>query len=112
MMPKDKWQGVIAKARGWIDKGSPGFADANYCRYTAPDGSLHKELPNYLRDLNAMHRAEDLLTDEQWPEYREHLRTVVLGPTRMTSDWCKADLHATAEQKAEAFIRTLFPEDL
>jgi hypothetical protein len=58
-------------------------------------------------DLNAMHEAEKVLNDEQWLEYREELRNVVLGGIRMVSQWCKADLHATARQRAEAFLRTL-----
>jgi hypothetical protein len=64
-------------------------------------------IPDYCNDLNAMHEAEKVLNDEQWPEYREELRNVVLGGIRMVSQWCKADLHATARQRAEAFLKTL-----
>jgi hypothetical protein len=64
-------------------------------------------LPDYLNDLNAMHDAEKVLTDDQWPIYRDEIRLVVLGPIRMVSDWCKSDIHATATQRAEAFLRTI-----
>ena len=66
-----------------------------------------RHIPNYLNDLNAMHEAEKVLTDDQWPIYRDEIRLVVLGPIRMVSDWCKSDIHATASQRAEAFLRTI-----
>jgi hypothetical protein len=50
---------------------------------------------------------EKVLTDEQWPIYREEIRTTVLGEIRLVSQWCKADMHATAPQRAEAFLKTL-----
>jgi hypothetical protein len=64
-------------------------------------------VPDYLNDLNAMHCAEEMLADDQWVEYRENIRTVVLGPVRYVSQWCKADIHSTAAQRAEAFLRTI-----
>jgi hypothetical protein len=67
----------------------------------------YDSVPNYCNDLNAMHEAEKVLNDEQWLEYREELRNVVLGGIRMVSQWCKADLHATARQRAEAFLKTI-----
>jgi hypothetical protein len=66
-----------------------------------------RHIPNYLNDLNAMHCAEEMLADDQWVEYRENIRTVVLGPVRYVSQWCKADIHSTAAQRAEAFLRTI-----
>lgn len=66
------------------------------------------DLPDYLNDLNAMHDAEKALTVQQWPRYREELRTAVLGVVYgSVSQWCKADLHATAAQRAEAYLRTI-----
>lgn len=63
--------------------------------------------PLFATNLNAMHDAEEMLTDDQWVEYRENIRTVVLGPVRYVSQWCKADIHSTARQRAEAFLRTV-----
>lgn len=97
---------AIAHKCGWNRahkriKGYPTWehADGRRCTLT--------QLPNYFNDLNAMHEAEKTLTDEQWYEYREHLRTVVLGKIRYVSQWCKTDIHATASQRAEAFLRTI-----
>ena len=90
---------AIAEACGWkTDK--RGFG------WLSPRGYYASE-PDYLNDLNAMHDAEQVLTDDQWPIYRDEIRLVVLGPIRMVSDWCKSDIHATASQRAEAFLRTI-----
>jgi hypothetical protein len=64
-------------------------------------------LPDYFNDLNAVHELEKMLTDEQWLEYREELRTIVIGKIRLVSQWCKADLHTTAAQRCEALGQTL-----
>jgi len=56
-------------------------------------------LPDYLNDLNAMHEAEKVLTDKQWEEYGDYLEKMI-NPV-------KGCLHATAAQRAEAFLRTL-----
>jgi len=52
-----------------------------------------------LNDLNAMHEAEKVLTDDQWDDYRERLEGL---------DWRL--VNATAAQRAEAFCRVMFPE--
>ena len=57
---------------------------------------------DYFNNLNAVHELEKVLTDEQWLEYREELRTFSLGPIRLISQCCKADIHATASHRAEA----------
>lgn len=54
------------------------------------------DCPNFCSDLNAMHDAEKTLDEEQWHDYVEHV-----GGT-----WEQA-MHATARQRAEAFLRTL-----
>lgn len=54
------------------------------------------DLPDYLNDLNAMHEAEKLFTqNERSAEYVHHLNS-------MCCIW-----HATAAQKAKAFLLTL-----
>jgi hypothetical protein len=68
-----------------------------------PDDSfpitIGADVSDYLSDLNAMHEAEKVLTDEQDREYRGKL-VEVCGSL--------ADaLCATAAQRAEAFLRTL-----
>jgi hypothetical protein len=67
-----------------------------------------KVLPDYLNDLNAMHEAEKVLkNDEQLERY-----WVLLVPICDPKDDCGANsrwicAHATAAQRAEAFLRTL-----
>jgi len=61
------------------------------------------DLPNYLNDLNAMHAAEKTLWNRNdWSacKYQEMLQTRVMA----TESWT---WHATAAQRAEAFLRAL-----
>jgi uncharacterized protein (DUF488 family) len=59
-------------------------------------GNAYQYLPNYCTDLNAMHRAEGVLTKEQTDEYIALLFDATYEATL-----------ATARQRAEAFLRTL-----
>ena len=52
--------------------------------------------PSYTTDLNAMHEAEMVWTADQWYKYDS------LMPLRDPQK-----IHATARQRAEAFLRTL-----
>jgi hypothetical protein len=80
----------------------------NIEEYRMEEGDINTApLPAYFNDLNAVHELEKVLTDKQWLEYREELRTVSLGPIRLVSQWCKADIHATATQRSEAIGKTL-----
>ena len=67
-----------------------------------------RHIPNYLNDLNAMHEAEKVLTDEQDLEYSEALEQVVEGRfvTNNAEDMRRLR-SATASQRAEAFLRTI-----
>lgn len=68
--------------------------------------------PNYLSDLNAMHSAEATLdpiqpenTDEvsrSWDEYETTLHHICED-----DDPKHSEIHATAAQRAEAFLRTI-----
>lgn len=65
-----------------------------------PAGKGLTQVPDYLNDLNAMHEAEKVLfVRNDWSrcDYEQTLKA-------MTSSWC---WHATAPQRAEAFLRTL-----
>jgi hypothetical protein len=55
---------------------------------------------DYCSDLNAMHEAEKVLTREQINAFCEKL-----FPTNYCGVWWS--IHATARQRAEAFLRTL-----
>jgi arabinogalactan endo-1,4-beta-galactosidase len=48
-------------------------------------------------DLNAIHEAEKMLNNEQWVAYGKELSRLKVFPM----------VHATARQRAEAFLKTL-----
>jgi hypothetical protein len=60
-----------------------------------------KDLPDYLNDLNAMHEAEKVLGEPLCYAYVDQLPRHYSGRTNF------ALAHATAAQRAEAFLRTL-----
>jgi len=63
-------------------------------------------LPNYHGDLNAMHEAEKGLTETQQTEYMRQLHFNARSPGNyLLRDFDCA--HATASQRAEAFLRTV-----
>ena len=67
-----------------------------------------ENLPDYLNDLNAMHGAEKMLTDEQDLEYSESLEQVIGARFNSNNGEDMRRLRsATAPQRAEAFLRTL-----
>lgn len=92
---------AIAEACGWRCTAS--FKEAFAC-WVRPDGMDHQTewLPDYLNDLNAMHGAEKVLTEEQWTDYYDNLLD-----TTKPSFVLRDITHATAAQRAEAFLRTL-----
>lgn len=56
----------------------------------------------YCTDLNAMHEAEKILTELQCTFFRTNLRERLESHSASRFIW-----HATARQRAEAFLRTL-----
>lgn len=68
--------------------------------------ALPKEPPAYLTDLNAMHEAEKVLTEAQQKDYAHRLHPTPRRPYEFLSDDFDM-LHATAAQRAEAFLRCL-----
>ncbi len=68
------------------------------------------DVPNYPADLNAMHEAEKVLTDEQHKKFRWELRCIIaIGASTITEleKDDRAFTSATARQRAEAFVSTL-----
>ena len=98
---------AIAEACGWTAT----VDDDQFWRATRADGSMTSDLwcsmssvwnvgiPDYLNDLNAMHEAEKVLTNEQLEVYCNILHKPNHGVY-----WA---IHATAAQRAEAFLRTI-----
>ena len=80
--------------------------------------SIYRDLiPDYLNDLNAMHEAEKfILSTDMYIQYVNYLfrsvglnRTYYMGatPEVFPADRQFAVFHATASQRAEAFLRTI-----
>lgn len=75
--------------------------------------SYGKRIPDYLNDLNAMHEAERVLIKSgKWEAYKiEIWKIFTSSPQFVERETGKLygadDIHATAAQRAEAFLRTL-----
>jgi hypothetical protein len=86
-MTDEQINAAIAEACGWI---------AHSLWHTA------KDIPSYCTDLNAMHKAEKMLTEIQCKFFRTFLYEKLTDEPASRYIW-----HATARQRAEAFLRTL-----
>lgn len=108
-MDKEKQRIKIAEVCGWR-------LFSSFLNLWAPPGHIVEydcdayPLPDYLNDLNAIHKAIRILTDAQRIIFRTHLTKVWTwnynsrcGHFPNHDDSC----NATAEQRAEAFLRTL-----
>lgn len=100
---------AIAEACGWTILETP-IDDHGYASYAKdPNGCPCPGIPDYCRDLNAMHEAEETLELQDAGRYADDLRDVVLLRTRLP--WVDAGsfahIYATARQRAEAFLRTI-----
>jgi hypothetical protein len=90
---------AIAEACGWIWHGDASWTKDPNNFYWKKDHLNYRTLPDYLNDLNAMHEAEKVLNEKQ-----DHIMNDTLW------DMCEGRKylwHATASQRAEAFLRTI-----
>jgi hypothetical protein len=101
---------AIAEACGWIVKSKGSFTFVYPPNKTTGNGyqvndimhpKIIRLLPDYLNDLNAMHEAEKTLTPTQQNDYCFTIMDI------QNSGGGFARLHATAAQRADAFISTL-----
>lgn len=99
---------AIAEACGWKNADHPDVmkfkqgwtTPEQWCMNPKGVLRLNHDRPDYLNDLNAMHEAEaSLFGRNDWSASK--YETLL---TRMTSSWA---WHATAAQRAEAFLRTI-----
>jgi hypothetical protein len=75
-----------------------------------PTGATVDRVPNYCKDLNAMHEAEKTLDYEQADDFWDCLCDATAEENDVQANpfpWRFARTHATARQRAEAFLRTL-----
>ena len=89
--------GAIALSLGWTELRPTHFSEVHDLMGKAPNGRIML-VPRWSSDLNAMWELEDRAGDI-WDKYREKLKEIVFsGPSFMSI------IHATAEQKARAFL--------
>ena len=109
---------AIAEACGWTEIEPCTCCDGVSRGYSPTPGAHKKHFPDYLNDLNAMHDAEEILDASQCAEYARQLMkhhptycvTVLdnrFAPTEEIAYETYQLLHATASQRAEAFLRTI-----
>ena len=98
-MTAEAQQIAIAEACGWTP--SP---NGQYTRCPSGLNGPFIECPDYLNDLNAMHGAEMTLDELQRCQFCDKLFRVLVSGDGVT-EFDK--IHATAAQRAEAFLRTI-----
>jgi len=102
-MSPEEQQIAILKAMGWTE--DEPWLDGRRCfvRADSNSGWDFNDLPDYINDLNAMHEAEKILNTpihmqkNAWNNYKGILEDVTKG----------SSFHATASQRAEAFLKTI-----
>jgi hypothetical protein len=104
MMNKEEQRIAIAEACGWKDCHESENWAATIGTLHEVNGNQYALLADYLNDLNAMHEAEKILTENQLDYYAEWLKdgNSSGGFPSQLCHW-----HATAAQRAEAFLKTL-----
>lgn len=106
---------AIAEACGWKLQGSPEHQKATegwqfgHTFAINPSGELvsHNSIPDYCNNLNAMHEAEKVLRKKRVRSYALTLAQVLDTSPTVDLDDQFLNIHATARQRAEAFLRTL-----
>lgn len=110
-MTPDQQRIAIATACGWTDirrqRLYAGDQDLWGNKLIGSDNCRNR-LPDYLNDLNACHEMEQVLTEKQQRDFCFRLLLKLVDGS-LTSDLNDhfIFLHATADQRAEAFLRTL-----
>lgn len=115
---------IIAEACGWeIENYGPKGYESLYWRLRKPNGEVIRNteectgeewsrtifshlVPRYTKDLNAMHEAENVLTDRNQRYQYFYVELPRFWNPRQHSE-LETVASATARQRAEAFLRTL-----
>jgi len=110
MTPTEQ-QIAIAEACGWRlieDKYKDGTSAGK--SWVSPDG-IGRNLPDYVNDLNAIHEAEKTLNEDQQYDFAWNLDNItpdfVSQGDGINWEVVFALAHATASQRAEAFLHTV-----
>ena len=90
---------AIAEACGWKKIGPKGFGSTMIVGASPNDPAWpFTDIPDYLHDLNAMHEAESVIHRVMRAQYIEYIAQQTGGDYFSVA-------HATAAQRAEAFLR-------
>lgn len=105
---------AIAEACEWKSSPDEFYADGLHWTHPAMGQCATCDLPNYCADLNAMHEAEEGLFKSKPGYYERFWLTTMQDVLGWESDVGVIDkrqaceiAHATARQRAEAFLRTV-----
>ena len=98
---------AIAEACGWKWHGEATYGGTQRNGWWKDDNYSFHGIPDYPTDLNAMHEAEKVLTDEQYINYGKALVLAGMGQNRTDAEASRATLSATAAHRAETFLRIL-----
>jgi len=94
---------AIAEACGWKDvKNVATKRETPIIKGITPDGKWSAVIPDYINDLNVMHEAESLFFLQLVEKKHWLTLSEVMGNGLQVGHW-----HATAAQRAEAFLKTL-----
>ncbi len=98
-MNKQEQRIAIAEACGWHSS----TCDINNALQEIEGKWWALTLPDYLNDLNAMHKAEKVLDQMQARTYADHL-----ADSEQDGTWAGCHMWSqTAAQRAEAFLRCI-----
>jgi hypothetical protein len=107
-MTTDQQRIAIATACGW--KEIDGLSAGGLIGRTPGKICSFDFLPDYLNDLNACHEMEKVLTYEQAEIFEDELCDIAKSANDVLENPLQPKsflFHATAAQRAEAFLRTL-----
>jgi hypothetical protein len=108
-MSPEAQQIAIAGACGWtqVEKRYHHVAGGSWITGIPPEGATLTDAPDYLGSLDAIHEAEKVLTNGNTHRFTLELEAILDDDHTDPSAAAAFDWHATAAQRAEAFLRTL-----
>ena len=102
---------AIAQACGWTNVAhNTVFSGRKIARGVfgnSPSGGEYRLTPNYCGDLNDMHEAEMCIPEDKQALYDSHLVAIVGKETGLMPSLQFRCIHASAKQRAKAFLRTV-----
>lgn len=100
---------AIAEACGWVfHEGEEPRYGGTYKRRGWSNGKKWRiNPPSYCTDLNEMHKVEKTILKSYWGNYSAHLSYITRNGSELDNLETYKKIHASARQRAEAFLRTI-----